>query len=216
MPARPQMPHRGLRASHTWRPCSIRRSESIPHSSGGTMAPRSASIFTGSSSAVSRSRCESRVTCVSTGRPGQAVPDRPHHVAGLAPDSGQRHEIGELGRDLAAEPRLHRLRHPDQVLRLRSEEAGRANQLLDLFGVGGGEIRRRRIPREQRGRHHVDPLVGALRRQDRRREQLIRAVVRGSARSAHRGRARPTAPRPHSRAPSHLEDGPRPKGTLGP
>ena len=33
------------------------------------------------------------------------------------------------------------------------------------------------IPREQRGRHHVDALVGALRRQDRRDQQLVRVRV---------------------------------------
>ncbi len=46
-----------------------------------------------------------------------------------------------------------------------------------LVGIGVREIGRRRIPREQRGRHHVDALVGGLRRQDRRDEQLVRIAV---------------------------------------
>ena len=88
------------------RPCRISRSENAPRSSGGTSPFRSSSTFTGSVSFVSLSRVESRPTCVSTGRPGQAERDRPHDVAGLAADPGERHEVGELGGHLAVEALL--------------------------------------------------------------------------------------------------------------
>ena len=168
---------RGSRAMHTWRPCSMRRSESSPHSSGGTMAPRSCSIFTGSVSFVSLSRRARRVTCVSTGRPGSSNHTERTTLPVLRPTPGERHEIVELRRDLAAEVLLQRRCHPDEVLRLRAEEAGRLDQLLDLVGIGVGEVGRRRVLREQRGRDHVDALVGALRGEDRRDEQLVRVRV---------------------------------------
>ena len=160
-------------AMHTWRPCSISRSESRPHSSGGTIAPRSVSIFTGSVSLVSRKTMRQPGHVGVDRQARHPEPNRTHHVAGLAPDTGQRHEIVEVDRHLAAESFLDRLRHSDQALGLRAEETRRADQLLDLDGIGVREIGRRRIPGEQRRRHHVDPLVGALRRQDRRDEQLV-------------------------------------------
>ena len=105
------------------------------------------------------------------------VPNRAHDVAGLAADAGQRHEVVELDGDLAAEARLDRLRHADEVLRLRAEEARRLDDRLELGGIGVGQVGRRRVPGEQRGRDHVDALVGALRGQDRRDEQLVRVRV---------------------------------------
>ena len=56
---------------------------------------------------------------MSTGKTGQPEVDAAHHVAGLASHSGHGDQIGQLGRDLAAEPFFERRRHPD-------EAAGRA------------------------------------------------------------------------------------------
>ena len=129
MSARTQTSQRGRRASQTWRPCSISRSESRPRSSGATMPSRSSSIFTGSVSFVSLKPARQPRHVRVDGKPGQLEPHRPHHVAGLAADAGQRHEVVELGRHLAAEALLERLRHADEALRLRAEEAGRHDQL---------------------------------------------------------------------------------------
>ena len=207
MSARTQSPQRGRRASHTWRPCSMSRSESKPHSSGATMPSRSSSIFTGSVSFVSFSRCAEPRDVRVDGQAGQAEPDRPHDVAGLAPDTGQRDEVVELGRDLAAEALLDRLRHPDEVLRLRAEEAGRLDERLDVVRIGGREVGRRRILREQRGRHHVDALVGGLRRQDRRR-RAARTRCGDRARTGRRDTRPVAAGPPLRRAPGLHEGGP--------
>src|SRR5205814_118775 len=71
-------PHSGRRALQIRRPCQIRRCEKLIHSSCGSCCIRSRSIFTASSCSVSPSRCESRVTCVSTTTPvamSNAVPN---------------------------------------------------------------------------------------------------------------------------------------------
>ena len=54
-------------------------------------------------------------------------------------------------------------------------------------GSAAASVGRRRVAREQRRRHHVDPDVGRLRRQDRRRQQLERVAV---VELAHRVRVR--------------------------
>src|SRR2546430_9402459 len=65
---------RGRRASHTRRPCRIRRRESPVQSSFGTIAQTWYSIFTGSRVATSPSRLVSRITWVSTANPGESNP----------------------------------------------------------------------------------------------------------------------------------------------
>src|SRR5687768_9985475 len=70
-----------------------------------------------------------------------------------------------------------RLAEADQALRLVAEKAGAANDVLKLLDW---RIRHRGCcwisPKEQR-RHHVDPLVGALRAQNRRHQELQRRFV---------------------------------------
>src|SRR5207245_8662784 len=66
--------HRGRRATHTRRPCKIRRSDSAVHSLGGTMRVTCASIFSGTRVFTSPSLFVSRVTCVSTAKPGMPKP----------------------------------------------------------------------------------------------------------------------------------------------
>src|SRR5207302_7058781 len=66
--------HLGRRATHTLRPCRIRRSERAVHSSFGTIEHTWNSIFTGSLVLTSPSRLVSRITCVSTANPGTPNP----------------------------------------------------------------------------------------------------------------------------------------------
>ena len=100
-----------------------------------------------------------------------------HHVRRLAADAWQGNQLVQRSRQFAAELRDQALSHADQIGRFGSEETGGLDELLDIRLLRGGEIGGRRILGKQRGRDHVDPLVGALRGKDRRREQLKRAVV---------------------------------------
>ena len=75
-------------------------------------------------------------------------------------------------RHLAAVALDEALREADQAPRLGAEEAGRADDLLELGGRGRRERRGVGVAREEPRRHHVDPLVGALRREDRRDGEL--------------------------------------------
>src|SRR5690606_22847925 len=109
-------------------------------------------------------------------------------VAGLAADPGQGDEVRQLVRHLTAEALHEAVRHPDEAAGLRPEEPGGADHLLDVGGIGGREVLRRGVLGEERRGHHVHPLVGALRRQDRGDEQLVgvgmaqRAQLLGGAR----------------------------------
>ena len=118
-------------------------------------------------------------------QPGKIECHRTHDVARLATDARQRHQVVEIARDLAVEAFFDRLRHAEQAAGLGAEEAGGADELLDPRRVGAGEIGRRRILGEQRRGHHVHALVGRLRRENRRDEQLVR--IRMIERAAHVG-----------------------------
>ncbi len=189
----------GLRAKHTRRPCRMSRSEKRPRSSGGTSTLRSSSAFTGSVSVVSFRRRAKRPTCVSTGRPGRSNATDRTTLPVLRPTPGQLHEVVELGRHLAVELLVELARHAEQVLRLRPEEAGGVHDRLHVGRIGVREIARRRVLREQLRRDLVDVLVGGLRGEDRRRQQLVRVRVHQRALRAwillreprdHLGRAR--------------------------
>ena len=65
---------------------------------------------------------------------------------------------------------------PIRLAGLGVVEAGRLDDLLQLLAVGARVVRGRGVAREQRRGHHVDPLVGGLRGQDRRDEQLERGL----------------------------------------
>ena len=136
---------RGRRASHTFRPCRISRSENAPRSSGGTSALRACSAFTASVSLVSLSRIEQAPDVGVDREAGQAERDGPDHVAGLAADARERHEILQLGRHLPVESLLERGTHSDQALRLLTEEAGGVDELLDVRRLGLGKVAGRRI-----------------------------------------------------------------------
>ena len=195
--------------SQTWRPCSISRSESTPRSSGATM-PFEVELDLHRVGLVGELQQRAQPGDVRVDRQaGQVEPHRPHDVAGLAADARQRDEVVELGRHLAAEALLERLRHADEVLRLRAEEPGRLDR----------SSRRRRGRRAARsaGVGYFANSAGVtmltrssvrLRRQDRRRRA---AGTRCRASSAHRdvGILGPKAPRrPRRRAPGHHVGGP--------
>ncbi len=97
-----------------------------------------------------------------------------HDVRRLAAEARQGEELGKASRNLATVPLHQGGTEPDQAARLVAEEAGRTDHRLEPGPVGTGIIRRRRVAAEQRRRDLVDPLVGALRRQDRRDRQLER------------------------------------------
>ena len=114
---------------------------------------------------------------------------------------------------------------PIRLLVFDAEEARRADELLDLVGIGVREVGRRRIPREQRRRDHVDPLVGAT-APTGSSPRAARRRCGASARTARRDTAPSAArqPRPRSlgtsgtghgrRVPSTCDDrDPRPGRT---
>ena len=84
-----------------------------------------------------------------------------------------------------AQERVHRVRHfpavfvpqhpagEDDILRLVLVEAARVDIGLDLGHIRLRERVQRRIAREERGRHQIDPRVRALRRQPHRDHQLV-------------------------------------------
>src|SRR5579859_6488481 len=79
---------RGRRAMHTRLPCRISLSDSPVHSLGGTIAVTCLSIFTGSRVEASPRRFVSRVTCVSTAKPGTPKPTPRMTFAVLRPIPG--------------------------------------------------------------------------------------------------------------------------------
>jgi mycothiol synthase len=106
------------------------------------------------------------------GQPRKVKRDAADNICCLAADAWELHEILKRRGNVAAELRQQELSHADQVLRLALIEAGGLHKGFDFDqrgtcqGLGVWKLRK------QSGRHHVDPRVGALRRQDCRSEQL--------------------------------------------
>ncbi len=152
-----------------------------PRSAAGIIELSANSTRTGSVSSVSPSRLDSAQHVCVDRQTRQTESLAAHHVGGLPAHTGERHQILHPRGHLAAETSDHPLRHPDQTARLAPEEPGRADQLLELGGIGGGERSGTRVAREERGRREVDPLVGALRGEDGRHEELegVGVVERG-------------------------------------
>jgi hypothetical protein len=86
--ARTHSPQRGRRAMHTRRPCRIRRRLNAPHWAAGSRRQTSVSMRTGSVASVRPSSRVSRVTWVSTGRPGRPKPTLRTTLAVLRPTPG--------------------------------------------------------------------------------------------------------------------------------
>jgi hypothetical protein len=70
-----------------------------------------------------------------------------------------------------------------------AEEAGGADEVFDILLLCGGKRSGVRVFFEERGRHHVDAHVGALRGQNGGNEELERAVVVQLAMGVGVGRA---------------------------
>ena len=103
-------------------------------------------------------------------------------VRGLPADARELHELGHRARHLAAVALDEGAAEALERLRLVAEEAGGLDERLELFASGICRVvRGGRAGREERRRHHVDAHVGALRREDRRDQELERvAVVEGA------------------------------------
>src|SRR5687768_13922341 len=94
-------------------------------------------------------------------------------VRGLASDTRKFHELVHRLRHLALVVLDHLARHPDERSGFRAEETGGLDLRLEFVG---GRLRERRsvgIALEQCRRHLVDAFVRALRREDRRNQQLV-------------------------------------------
>jgi hypothetical protein len=143
---------------------------------------------------------------------GGAERRRQDHVGGLAGDAGQGHQRVEIGRHLAAVALDQRPGHADQAPRLGAVEARLEDQRLERLGRRLGQRVGVGVPGEQRRRQRVDHLVGRLRGQDGRAQELEGVLVvelaggvgpgrgqrrdqRGglAGRRRHRGRGRPKA-----------------------
>src|SRR4051812_9129062 len=98
-----------------------------------------------------------------------------HHVRGLAADAGQALERIAAARHLAAVLFQQDFGERDQVLRLGTEQADRLNVVLELGNAEVDDLLRR--SREELARGEVHRLVGRLRRQHHRQEQLERSAV---------------------------------------
>src|SRR5690606_25984043 len=100
---------------------------------------------------------------------------------GLAAHTGQLDEVLEPAGHLAAEVLGERLRQPYHRLGLGPEEAGGAQDLLHLLGVGGGQILGGGVLGEEGGGGLVDAQDGGVGRRhgvDREREGVIGVQLR--------------------------------------
>jgi len=93
-------------------------------------------------------------------------------IGGLAPDAGQGakllHGVGHLSAVLCHDC----LRHSDQALGLVAEEPGGLDDLFELRLSSLSQGSHIGISGEQDRGHQIHPRIGALRREDRRAEQL--------------------------------------------
>ena len=97
-----------------------------------------------------------------------------HDIRGFSGDSAQLHQLVHRLRNFTSEAHFEQLRAFKQRARLAAKQANRADQRLD--GEGGGErviLHAGKCAKESGGRAiHRD--IGALRREDRREEELVR------------------------------------------
>jgi hypothetical protein len=97
-----------------------------------------------------------------------------HDVGRLPPDAGQVDQGVHARRHFARVALDEGVGHSGERLRLGPEEAGRLNLRLELVGRRPRQRACVRISLEESRRDPIDALVGALRRQNRRDEQLVR------------------------------------------
>ncbi len=108
---------------------------------------------------------------------GQVKGHAAYHVGRLAPNAGQRDKVLQRGRYLASEAVHDALGHTNQVARLAGVEASRLYDPLQFGDISDRQILGGGVAGKQRRRHHVDPDVSRLRRQDRGGQQLERVPV---------------------------------------
>ena len=103
---------------------------------------------------------------------GAAKPDTENDVGGLPADARQRDKLLERHGDLAAMPLDEPLTAAEEVLRLRPEESGAADHLLDVLLSRGCQASGGRPAPEQLRGYLIDAAIGALGRKDRRQKEL--------------------------------------------
>lgn len=108
---------------------------------------------------------------------GDAEDPAEDDVRGLAPHAVELQQFVHCLRHDAAELLLECSGHPRDGPRLLMVEARRFDVTFKFGQFRRGEIRRGPVPGEQGRGDPVDLRVGALRRQDRRNEQLQRVAV---------------------------------------
>ena len=176
------------------------------------------STLTGSSSAVQPQRRTSRPKWVSTVMPGTSKALPRMTLAVLRPMPGQLDQLVEGVRQHAVVLLDDGRAQPDQRGGLVPEEPGGPDHLLELGAVGLGVVGRGGIAGEQRRGDLVDPLVGALRGQDRghgefqRRGEVqlaVRVGIGGGERRAASARPGARGPRAGSPAATAWRAGPR-------
>ena len=101
-----------------------------------------------------------------------AKPDTEDDVGGLPADARQLHKLRQRHGDLAAMPLDEPLTAAEEVLRLRPEESGAADHLLDVLLSRGSQASGGRPAPEQLRGHEVHPAIGALGREDGRQKEL--------------------------------------------
>ena len=99
------------------------------------------------------------------------------NIRRLSTHPGQGHQIFDFARHFTAKSRHHLTRHTNQIFRFRLIETRRAHQLLNMRHVGDCKSFGRRVCIKKRRRNHVDAHISALRRENRRRQQLKRRLV---------------------------------------
>ncbi len=140
----------------------------------GSAAHNCCSTTSGSSDFAMPIRLATRSTCRSTGSPGTPSAWPRTTLAVLRPTPGSSTSASIVLGTLAAVVLRQRRRHADEGTGLRAEEAGGLDLRLELGGRRPRERAGVGISLEQRRRDLVDALVGALRRENRRDEQLVR------------------------------------------
>jgi hypothetical protein len=104
-------------------------------------------------------------------------------VGGLPRDSGEQEELVHRPRDFAAEALDENPACAANILGFRVEESGRADDRLEFPRFRAEDRLGRGESREKFRRDEVHPFVGALRREDRRDEELKgRLVAEGAVR----------------------------------
>ena len=95
-------------------------------------------------------------------------------VGGLAPHSGQRHQLGHGRWHLAVEPLNQGLPEADERGRLVAVEASGTDEVFQFGAIRLCVIQRRPVLREYSRRRQVHPFIGALRRKNGGHRQLER------------------------------------------